>query len=68
MTRKREQERAEQMPTAALADQARTDTEKMPDGMWVHELTEIRGSTLDIEAAAPRHLLHHLRDLPVPEL
>ena len=43
LTRKREQERAEQMPTAALADQARTDTEKMPDGMWVHELTEILG-------------------------
>ena len=43
LTKKRKQEKAEQTPTAEVADTALADTENMPDGLWVHELTEILG-------------------------
>ena len=40
---KRKQELKEQTSTAGMGDPGLADTEKMPDGMWVHELTEILG-------------------------
>ena len=43
LTRKRKQELKEQTSTAGMGDPGLADTEKMPDGMWVHELTEILG-------------------------